>query len=275
MIGSRNLYDSYTSTMHSRRFVAVLACAACALLAASSLAVAGCDKTLSISSSDYAPYIYKTKAGKWSGLDVELMQAIFKEAGCAYTFAPLVAPKRMVEMVSRGKTDVLLAASASDERRVANRFGRPYRNESVSLVGLAGKVDALRDIGNFRTLRDRGVRVLIPNAGWYGADYASALPALQEAGLAIEFTYFDQSIRMLAAGRAALVMSDTGALFDAARKEGVTIEALPFTVITAPVHMMFSKASVSEHDVRELDAATARLEKKGVLQAMRTAYGLH
>ena len=260
--------------MPERRLVPLLACAWLALCTASAPASAGCDKTLSVSSSDYAPYIFKNKAGIWSGLDVELMQAIFKEAGCAYTFAPLVAPKRMVEMVSRGKTDVLLAASASDERRKANRFGRPYRNESVSLVGLAGKLDAYRDITRFQTLRERGVRVLVPNAGWYGEDYASALPALQAAGLAIEFTYFDQSIRMLAAGRAALVMSDTGALFDAAKKEGVAVEALPFTVISAPVHMMFSKASVSEHDVAELDAATARLERKGVLHTMRAAYGL-
>ncbi|WP_295993669.1 ABC transporter substrate-binding protein [Rugamonas sp.] len=260
--------------MPARRSTTLCACAAILFGAVSVPASAGCDKTLSISSSDYAPYIYRDPAGKWSGLDVELMQAIFKAAGCTYTFAPLVAPKRMVDMVSSGETDVLLAASESEERRRANYFGLAYRHESVSLVGLAGKVGGYRDIRAFAALRRRGVRLLVPNAGWYGDDYASALPALRDANLAVEFTYFDQGIRMLAAGRGKLMMSDTGAMFAAARKEGVAIEALPFTVIDAPVHMMFSKASVSEHDVKQLDAATARLEKQGVLKTIRAAYGL-
>lgn len=235
---------------------------------------AACDKTLTISSSDYAPYIYKDKQDKLAGLDVELVRAIFAEAGCDYRFAPLVAPQRMVEMVSLGKTDIMLAASDSDERRRANRFGTPYRNESVSLVGLAGKVDTYRDVMSFQTLRERGVRLLIPNAGWFGPDYESAKPALREAGLDVEFAYLNLGIRMLAAGRGALILSDTAALFAAARQEGVAIEALPFTVYKAPVHMMFSKASVSEHDIAQLNAATARLEKRGTLQAIRAAYGM-
>lgn len=252
----------------------MFACVWCALSFASGQAGAGCDKTLSIASSDYPPYVYQNKQGKWSGLDVALMQAIFKQAGCTYRFAPLVAPKHMVATVSSGKTDILLAASASPERRRANRFGLAYRNESVSLVGLAGKLAAYHTIDSVDALRARGVRVLVPNAGWYGEAYARALPVLQKAGLAIEFSYIDQAIRMLAANRASLVMSDTGAMFAAAKQEGVAIEALPFTVISTPVHMMFSKASVSEHDVAQLDRATARLEKDGVLKAIRAGYGL-
>ena len=260
--------------MPAPRTVTLYACAAIAFSVVSGPAGAACDKTLSISSSDYAPYIYRDKNGKWSGLDVELMQAIFKEAGCAYKFAPLVAPKFMVDMVSSGKTDILLAASESDERRQANYFGLAYRHESVSLVGLADEVGKYRDIDSLAALRQRGVRLLVPNAGWYGEDYANALPALRDANLAVEFTYFDQGIRMLAAGRGKLMISDTGAMFAAAKKEGVAIEALPYTVIDAPVHMMFSKASVSEHDVKQLDEATAQLEKKGVLKTIRAAYGL-
>jgi len=260
--------------MLARRSATLSACAAIILTTVIGPASAACDKVLSISSSDYAPYIYRDKDGKWSGLDVELMQAIFKAADCAYKFAPLVAPKFMVDTVSSGKTDILLAASESEERRQANYFGLAYRHESVSLVGLAGKVDQYRDIDSLATLRQRGIRLLVPNAGWYGEDYASALPALRGANLAVEFTYFDQGIRMLAGGRGKLMVSDTGAMFAAAKKEGVAIEALPFTVIDTPVHMMFSKASVSEHDVKQLDEATARLEKTGALKAIRAAYGL-
>jgi polar amino acid transport system substrate-binding protein len=237
-------------------------------------ALAGCDRTLTISASDYPPYVYRDPRRQWVGLDVEVMRAVFAEAGCSYRFAPLVPPRRMVEMVSEGKTDVLLAASDTPERERANRFGPAYRDETVSLVGLAGKVDALRDAKDFATLQQRGVRLLLPNAGWFGDDYARALPGLRAAGLVVEYTYLDQAARMLAVGRATLLMGDTAAIVAAARRERIAIEALPATVTRAPIHMMFSKASVSEHDFRELSGATERLLQRGRLQAIARAYGL-
>jgi polar amino acid transport system substrate-binding protein len=69
-------------------------------------------------------------------------------------------------------------------------------------------------------------------------------------------------------------MSDTAALIYAAKMVGVPIEELPFIVTKASVHMMFSKASVSTHDIAEIDAATQRLEKKGALRAIRNSFGL-
>jgi polar amino acid transport system substrate-binding protein len=244
------------------------------LAMSTTVAQAECDKRLSIMASDYPPYVYRDKDGNWQGLDVELMRAIFKEADCSYVFAQLVAPKRMVDTVSSGKTDVMLSASDTLERRQRNVFGRPYRNEIIGLFGLAGKVDDLRAINDFNMLKASGATLLIPNAGWFGESYARILPSLREAGQTVEFTYFGQGARMLSAGRGRLIMSDTAALIHVARLEGVAVEQLPFLVSKAPVHMMFSKASVSAHDIAELDDATVRLEKKGVLAAIRSAYGL-
>jgi polar amino acid transport system substrate-binding protein len=230
---------------------------------------------LSISSSDYPPYVYRDKSGEWTGLDVQLMQAIFKEADCSYTFAPLVAPKRMVDMVSIGKTDVLLAASDTPERRKANVFGVAYRQESVGFFALAKQFASYSKLTSFKALLAHGTPLLLPNAGYFGDEYALALPALRTSGRVIEFTYVDQGIRMLAAGRGDFIMSDMAALTHAARQLDVAIEPLPFTINSAPVHMMFSKLSVSQHDIDVLNAATIRLEQKGRLQAIRTAYGTH
>ncbi len=246
----------------------------CALAAPGGPATAGCSKTLSVSSSDYPPYVYRDQAGNWTGLDVQLMQAIFKEAGCDYRFAPLVAPSKMVDMVSIGKTDVLLAASSTPERRKANHFGIAYRQEAVAFFALASNFGRYRDIHSFPAMLALNTPLLLPNAGWFGDDYARALPALRTSSRLIEFTYFDQGIRMLAAGRAPFIMSDMAAITHAARIRGIAVEPLPFTVNQAPVHMMFSKLSVDLRDIATLDAAILRLEQKGRLQAIRLAYGL-
>lgn len=251
----------------------VLLLAALAWMAAGGHAAAECSKTLSISSSDYPPYVYRDQAGIWAGLDVQLMQAIFKEAGCEYRFAPLVAPWQLVDMVSAGKTDVLLAASVTPERLKANHFGISYRQESVGFFALARHFGSYRDITSFKALLAHKAPLLLPNAGWYGDDYARALPALLASKRVVEFTYFDQGIRLLVGGHAAFIMSDMAAITHAARMQNVAVEPLPFTINNAPVHMMFSKLSVSRQDIATLDAAIVRLEQKGKLQAIRLAYG--
>ncbi len=260
-----------------RPVVPRLACLGASILALAALcgqAAAECSKTLSISSSDYPPYVYRDQTGEWTGLDVQLMQAIFKEADCSYKFAPLVAPKRMVDMVSIGKTDVLLAASNTPERRRANIFGVPYRQESVGFFALAKNFKAYSHIGSFDALLAHDAPLLLPNAGWFGDAYARALPALRASNRVVEFTYFDQGIRMLAAGRATFIMSDMAAITHAARMLGVAVEPLPFTINNAPVQMMFSRLSVSQQDIDTLNAATLRLEQKGKLKAIRFAYGV-
>jgi polar amino acid transport system substrate-binding protein len=253
---------------------ALLFAAACALAVPGSHARAECSKTLTISSSDYPPYVFRDKAGAWTGLDVQLMQAIFKEADCSYRFAPLVAPRHMVDRVSTGKTDVLLAASDTPERRKSNHFSVAYRQESVGFFSLAKHFNTYRDIQSFKALLAHPAPLLLPNAGWFGDEYARALPSLRASSRVVEFTYFDQGIRMLAAGRATFIMSDMAAITHAARMLNVAVEPLPFTINNAPVHMMLSKLSVPPQDVATLDAAIVRLEKKGKLQAIRLAYGV-
>lgn len=235
---------------------------------------AACDKTLSVAVSDYPPYVYQDVHGQWSGLDIDLLRAVFAAAGCSYRFAQQVAPRRVLDIINRGQTDVMLAATETEPRRALNRFGPPYRMESVALVGLAGQIDQYRDVDSLDNLLQRHVRLLVPSAGWYGADYERAQPALRAAGLAVEFTYLGQGIRMLVAGRAPLMMADPTAIQTAARVEGVAVEVLPYVLLSAPVHMMFSKASVSEHDVQQLSAATQQLEQQGVLRALRSAHGI-
>ncbi len=48
--------------------------------------------------------------------------------------------------------------------------------------------------------------------------------------------------------------------------------ALPYSVLRAPVHLMFNAASTSAADIKKIDAAIARLEKRGALKAIRDSY---
>lgn len=222
----------------------------------------------------WPPYIYSDSKGQAAGLDIELAKAIFAEANCTLLIENELPRKRRQDMFLRGEIDLMLAGSITPEREVFSRFTMPYRNESVSLFTTPEKFAKYRDIDGFATILRQKITLLAPNAGWYGEDYKKHYFWLNEANLISPFETFTQAIKMTAANRTELVMGDTGAMFYEAKLRNVPIVELPKLVVSDSVRMMLSKKSTTEADRQALDDAIARLEKRGVLKKIRSAYGM-
>jgi polar amino acid transport system substrate-binding protein len=234
----------------------------------------GCSKTMSVVPEDWAPYSYQDKPGHFTGLDIELMQAIFKEAGCKLEFKTDIPRLRRHAMHKDGRLDVLFAASETEERKQFSWFTKAYRDEVTGLFARGDDAARFAQLRGFADVLSAREAVLSPNAGWYGDDYAKNLPDLMAAGLVQNFEDFDQALRMLKAGRAGLLMGDVGAVTYSAREKVKTAVALlPFTPNRDPVHLMLSKKSTTQADVDALDGAIARLEKRGDLARIRARYG--
>ncbi|MGL4997085.1 MAG: substrate-binding periplasmic protein, partial [Deefgea sp.] len=208
------------------------------------------------------------------GLDIELAKAIFKEAGCILQVGAEVPRKRRQYMFSRGEIDVMLAASKTPEREAFSRFTTPYRNESVSLFTTPKKLDKYQEIDNFGAILKQRITLLAPNAGWYGEDYKTHYFWLNEANLLSPFESFTQGIKMLEAQRAELIMGDTGALVYEAKLKNLPLAALPKLVLNDNVRIMLNAKSTTEADLAALNAAMARLEKRGTLEKIRNQYGM-
>ena len=234
---------------------------------------AGCSKTMSVVPEDWAPYSYQDAQGKFVGLDLELMQAIFKEAGCKLEYKTDIPRARRHAMHKEGQLDVLFAASVTEERKQYSRFTKSYRDEVTGLFARDDEAKRYAQVRGFSDVLAARTSVLAPNAGWYGDDFAKALPDLEAAGLVQHFENFDQAIRMLQVKRADLLMGDVGAVNFASRDQHVPVLELSFTPNRDPVHLMLSKKSTTQADVEALDAAIARLEKRGDLAKIRARYG--
>jgi polar amino acid transport system substrate-binding protein len=239
-----------------------------------SMPALGCSKPMKMTIEQWPPYIYTDAQGKAAGLDIELAKAIFKEADCILKIGAEVPRKRRQYMFSKGEIDVMLAASKTPEREVFSYFTSPYRNESVSLFTSPGKLEKYQAVDNFATILKQRITLLAPNAGWYGEDYKTHYFWLTEANLLSPFETFTQAIKMFEANRAELVMGDTGAVLHAAKQQNVPLTALPKLVINDNVRMMLNKKSTTEADLKILNAAMQRLEKRGALEKIRNQYGL-
>ncbi|WP_035052802.1 substrate-binding periplasmic protein [Andreprevotia chitinilytica] len=244
-----------------------------AVLSLSSVVWAGCSKPLSVVPEDWPPYSYKEGA-QFTGLDIELMRAIFKEAGCSLVFEENIPRLRRHYMHKEGQLDVLFAASVTEERKQFSWFTLPYRDEVTGLFARQDNAASLSKVASFADVSAARASVLAPNAGWYGDDYAKNLGNLQAAGLIQHFENFEQGVRMLQANRADLMMGDVGAVVYASGKLKLNLVQLTLVPNRDPVHLMLSKKSTTQADVDALNAAITKLEKRGDLAKIRAKYGL-
>jgi polar amino acid transport system substrate-binding protein len=245
---------------------ALLAALACGCFSHAALA---CSAPLKQGTGQLEPYGYYDAQRRYVGIDAEMVRAIFKEAGCTVVELPLMPDGRNLLLFEKGQVDLMAGASITPERQKHARFSAPYRDETVGIFALEKDFEQVADIRSLAELLALPVSLLGPRAGWYGPDYEQ-LKGSRRLSL---FGDVAQGIRMLAAGRARFMLGDAAGIEHAAARQGVKVRPLPFWVVQAPVHLMFSKATVSEADVRQIDAAIERLQKRGQFEAIRRAYG--
>jgi polar amino acid transport system substrate-binding protein len=256
-----------------RRTLLAVPMLALALLASVQARDNACSKAITVATGHWEPYAYYDAQKRFVGLDAEMTRAIFDEAGCTLVELAPMPPIRNLYLFDRGEIDLLTGSSETPERRKRAWFSLPYRDERVALFALAGRVELYKGIRSFADVMEAPVSLLAPRAGWYGVDYEKSMVALKDGGRLSQFVDFQQGIRMLAAGRGNFILGDAVGIEHAAVREGVKVQPLPFWLVDADVHLMLSRATVSEADVRRLDAAIERLQKRGTLEKIRRFYG--
>lgn len=235
---------------------------------------APCARPLRMAMMEWPPYFYPNEKGEAVGADIELIRAVFKEAGCSLELAEIVPRNRRYAMFKAGELDIIPGASDTPERREFAWFGRAYRMETVSFFTLPAKLTLYRDITGFQDLLSRRIALLSLNAGWFGPEYEQYIGRLQEARLSSTFETFEKGLLMLMRERGELIMADHATLLLEASRLKMELAPLPYHPSNAPVHLMFSKKTVSEEDVQRLNAAQERLETRGALRAIRARYNV-
>ncbi|MDC8760194.1 substrate-binding periplasmic protein [Janthinobacterium fluminis] len=253
--------------MRARHFLLALA------LPAISVPALPCN--LKLAFEHWPPYVYRDAQARPTGLDFELVAAILKEARCTLVVEKELPAARRQMLFQQGELDLMLAASETKDRQAYARFSVAYRHESVGLFTMSAKLAKYRHLDTFAAIQQAHVPLLAPRVGWYGRDYARAMPGLEASGSLNTFGSFRQGIRMLDAERAELILGDSAALRYEAKRQGLAIAALPFVVLRAPVHLMLNASSTSQAELDDINAAIARLEKRGTLPAIRARYGEH
>ncbi len=232
---------------------------------------AACQKPFKLVVEDWAPYSFFAQDGKPSGMDIEMIQAIFRKAVCEVVLLRDIPRKRRHKMFEMGQLDLLYAASDTPERHAIAWYSKPYRQEQISVFSLTTKQDNIKQLDDILQLPGA---LLAPNTGWYGEGYARLQARMLAAGRWYGYEDYEQGVRMLVAGRGEYLMGDHEALLHTARQSyGLKLKQIGPVVNLNPVHLMFSKRSVSPADVMAINNAIAVLQADGTLKAIRVRYG--
>lgn len=247
----------------------------------SALALAGgaqarapaCSRAITMGTGQWEPYAYYDAQKRFTGIDADMVRAIFKEAGCTLVELGAMPPTRNMLLFNKGEIDLLSGASLTPERQKLAWFSLPYRDETVGLFALADSVGQFQAIHSFDDFLRQPLRLLAPRVGYYGDAYDQHMEALIAGKRLSQFVDFAQGMRMLAAGRAPFILGDAAGIEHAAARQGVKVQPLPFWLVQSQVHLMLSRATVRQADVQRLDAAIVRLQRRGTLEQIRRSYG--
>ncbi len=233
-----------------------------------------CSKPMSLATGQWEPYSYYDAQGHFTGIDAEMVRAIFHEAGCTLVELGSMPASRNLTLFFRGDIDLMTGASITPERQKRALFSVAYRDETVGMFFVADGSNRFQHLRSFKDfLAQKPLSMLAPRVGYYGDAYEQHMPALLSAKRLSQFIDFTAGMRMLAAGRGDFMLGDASGVEHAAARLGVKVQPLPFWMVESQVHLMFSRATVPVADVRRIDAAIERLQRRGVFDRIRQSYG--
>ena len=132
----------------------------------------------------WEPYQYEIAGGQVFGLDVDLVSAVTREAGCELTFRKGTW-RELLQQLRDGEIHLLAGATRTPEREAFARFTEPYRNEEFLLFLPSEALEPVAGQDLTRMMGD-GMRLGVVEGYLYGDE----ITALQDnAALEAQFLY--------------------------------------------------------------------------------------
>jgi len=219
----------------------------------------------------YLPFFEQNQNGKWSGLSIEIAQALLMEAGCKPIYKPLPFPRALKDL-KKGKIHLMLNLTATDERREFTHFIGPQLDETVVLVIRKDSTASISSLGDLKKLPKS---IGVERGKVYGKAFEEMRSTDEEFREKLEeVTEVNLLELMLEKGR---ISGFLGYGYNVFYRLKTDPSYVNFTVHPHPinqdwVHFGFSKNSVPSDKLRYLQEAYERLHKNGTFEEIKQRY---
>ena len=256
--------------MTERRFFGIAVVLFAGLNMASPHGHAQCQ--LTVGWEPWPPYQYQSEDGTVVGLDADLMRAIADEMPCELEWVPATW-KRQLERMKSGKQDAAVGASYTEDRTSWGRYSGTFR-ESVNHLVVAAALDGRYD--SLEAFLSAGHTLGFMQDYHYGPEVMALLQSEAYADQLEATVATEANLLKLATGRVDGILMD--AFVAASLKRGLDsakaarVGDQSIAVSGDDLHVLFSRASVSEDTADRFDAVLERLKADGTIQAIVDRY---
>lgn len=216
----------------------------------------------------WEPYHYLGQGQQAVGLDIDILQSLATELNCELqleqdTWTALLAKLR------DGELDLLPGASRSSERESYAWFSEPYRQEQFVLYT---RSDSELDYADIPSLLAAGHKVGLVSDYYYGEEIDSLYGSMPDAFVSAQIA--ELNLARLVDEEISAALEDSYVATAMLRRKGLDrqISAHTLRLPASDVHLMLSKASISETQLNELNQAINRLKQNGRLAQLLQQY---
>lgn len=225
------------------------------------------------SEAPYPPFQTIDAAGRFGGLEIELLRAIGRDIGCeiAVTAMPW---SRIIKAIEAGTLDIAMNAIRKPERESFAWFSDPYLQAEVRLFVRQNDADKyvlhrLEDLllvpGSIGTIIGYSFGKPIDDLIAANPAFAARLTAGRD---------YKSNLRMLVHGRLDAMLGQVETVFAVAHELGIaeTIVALPHAFDITPYHFMLSRKTTPPERLAAINAALHKLQNAGAVPALMAQY---
>ncbi|MFY8297216.1 substrate-binding periplasmic protein [Pseudoalteromonas sp. SS15] len=194
-----------------------------------------------------------------TGLDVEVVQAIFEKAGLCYKFVRLPSSARTFEEMGKGVIDVSTMTSFTIERQKYGVFSESYRDEKMRLISMSKP----RPIQNLKALLRKDHTIGLSIGSYYGKELKKLLEHQKFKEQFVSLASANSRISMLIKNRVDFIIDDIISAHYYKNELGHDIiKVWPYIVHDNPVHLLLSHKSFTSCEVKIINKAINELQPK-------------
>jgi len=222
----------------------------------------------------WEPYQYQTPDKKVAGLDIELLTAVIKNAGCEVSYYRQGWAK-LLKMLKDGQVDVLAGATKTASREKFAYFSDAYRNEEFYLYVEKDRLDKLKD-SSFDQLMEEKFRIGVIQGYLYGDQVSKFQDDVRYQGLFVDASMSEINVSLLLDGEIDGFIEDKFVGSSIIRRKNLKnmIAEHPLRFENKGVHMMVSRSSVGEQLFKRLNKSLLELKDNGEIQKILDRYQL-
>lgn len=238
--------------------------------AATSKAESECH--LSLGWDPWEPYHFSGVGGEMQGLDIDLVNELAERAGCRLEFVQ-GSWAGLLRLIRLGDLDMLLGATHTSEREEFAWFSAPYRHEEFLLYVRASELNQWA-ADSLRELLGNDFRIGVTQGYIYSAPINELQTDPNYQDSFVEAAVGELNFTHLMDYRIDGFIEDpfVAATIQRRRSWGGEIEPLPLDFGSGEVHILFSRASVDEQQVRQFDRALESMRDDGTYDAIMQRY---